>query len=143
MESLNKESLLLFPEEISNEIPLYSEGTSEVNSGSNESFIYVHLFGVIGDWYITQISENRKKAYGYKLIKSEPVWEMDEWIKNCSEWGEINLEDLQNLVNNKFFKEKDIRFLIARDIYWEKKIFSSIEFNVPSLNYPGKSDRLS
>ncbi len=108
---------------------------------AGDHLIYCHLYGTIGDWYISEISENKEIAFGYKIINSEPAWEMDEWIKNCNEWGEICIKTLQELVNQKFVKDKDIRFLIARDLLWKPIKFSKINTDQNTLLYPGKSDR--
>ena len=114
--------------------------TGESN-GSVNDLIYCHLYGVVGDWYLSEISENREKAFGFKIINSEPVWEMDDWLTNSCEWGEINIKSLQELVNEKFLKEKDIRFLITRDLFWKPIRFSSININQNTLIYPGTTDR--
>ena len=109
--------------------------------GSIDDLIYCHLYGVVGDWYLSEISENREMAFGFQIINSEPVWEMDDWLTNSCKWGEISIKHLQKLVNEKFLKEKDIRFLIARDLFWEPIKFSEIDINKNTLFYPGTSDR--
>ena len=80
-------------------------------------------------------------AFGFRIINSEPVWEMDKWIKNSCEWGEISIKELQRLVNEKFLQEKDIRFLITRDLFWEPIKFSEINIEQNTLFYPGTTDR--
>tara|TARA_Y100001968_G_scaffold150687_1_gene137864 strand:+ start:2455 stop:2877 length:423 start_codon:yes stop_codon:yes gene_type:complete len=109
--------------------------------GSIDDLIYCHLYGVVGDWYLSEISENRETAFGYQIINSEPVWEMDNWLTNSREWGEIPIKRLQELVNEKFLKEKDIRFLITRDLFWEPTKFSAINIDQNTLFYPGTTDR--
>ncbi len=111
------------------------------SKGSIDDVMYCHLYGVIGDWYLSEISEDREIAFGFQIINSEPVWEMDTWITNCCEWGEISIKNLQELVNEKFLKEKDIRFLITRDLFWEPIKFSAINIDKNTLTYPGTSDR--
>ena len=113
-------------------------GTSK---GSIDDLIYCHLYGIVGDWYLSEISENREMAFGFQIINSEPVWEMDNWLTNSREWGEISIKNLQELVNEKFLKEKDIRFLITRDLFWEPKKFSKINIEKNTLFYPGTTDR--
>ncbi|WP_320663977.1 hypothetical protein [Prochlorococcus sp. MIT 1223] len=103
----------------------------------SEIIVYAHLFGVIGDWYICEISNDGKTAFGYRNIAAEKEWEMAKWIENYEGWGEFSIESLQKLVNEEFLKEQDIRFLIVRDIYWEKRKFSEVDTEESTLNYPG------
>ena len=111
------------------------------SKGSVDDLIYCHLYGVVGDWYLSEISEDREKAFGFQIINSEPVWEMDNWFNNSSKWGEIPIKAMQKLVNEKFLKEKDIRFLITRDLDWEPIMFSEININQNTLLYPGTKNR--
>ncbi len=111
------------------------------NEGSNNDLIYCHLYGVVGDWYLSEISEDREMAFGFQIINSEPAWEMDNWLTNSRKWGEIPIKQLQELVNCKFLKEKDIRFLITRDLFWEPTKFSTINTDQNTLLYPGTTDR--
>ena len=135
-------------EQKQNPLELVPEATAKVmksmtlkSEGSIDDLIYCHLYGVVGDWYLSEISEDRNIAFGFKIINSEPVWEMDNWLTNCCEWGEISIKTLQGLVNEKFLKEKDIRFLITRDLFWEPIKFSEININQNTLLYPGTKNR--
>ncbi len=137
MTEQNQNPLVLIPESTAKLMkPMARE-----SKGSIDDLIYCHLYGVVGDWYLTEISENREIAFGFKIINSEPVWEMDNWLTNCCDWGEISIKSLQELVNEKFLKEKDIRFLITRDLFWEPIKFSEININQNTLFYPGTTDR--
>jgi len=133
----NQNPLVLVPEYTAKLMKSIS-GKSE---GSVDDLIYCHLYGVVGDWYLSEISEDRDKAFGFQMINSEPVWEMDSWLTNSSNWGEIPIKELQELVNEKFLKEKDIRFLITRDLCWEPIKFSEINIDQNTLYYPGTTDR--
>ena len=137
MTEQNQNPLVLVPESIAK----LMKSMSSESKGSINDLIYCHLYGVVGDWYLSEISEDRNMAFGFQIINSEPVWEMDNWLTNSSKWGEISIKKLQELVNEKFLKEKDIRFLIARDLFWEPVKFSEINIKQNTLFYPGKTDR--
>ena len=137
MSEQNQNPLVLVPESTAK----LMRSISGKAKGSVDDFIYCHLYGVVGDWYLSEISEDRKKAFGFQIINSEPVWEMDNWLTNSSKWGEIPIKTLQKLVNEKFLKEKDIRFLITRDLFWEPIKFSGINIDQNTLFYPGTTDR--
>ena len=137
MSEQNQNPLVLIPESTAK----LMKSISGKSKGSFDDLIYCHLYGVVGDWYLSEISEDREKAFGFQIINSEPVWEMDNWLTNSSEWGEIPIKALQELVNEKFLKEKDIRFLITRDLFWEPIKFSAINIDQNTLFYPGTTDR--
>ena len=137
MPEQNQNPLVLLPEETAKSMNSVSGKTE----GSSEDLIYCHLYGVVGDWYLSEISEDRELAFGFQIINSEPAWEMDNWLTNSSKWGEIPIKQLQELVNEKFLKEKDIRFLITRDLFWEPIKFSAINIDQNTLFYPGTTDR--
>ena len=137
MTEQNQNPLNLVPESTAKSMKTISGQTQ----GSIDDLIYCHLYGVVGDWYLSEISEDREMAFGFRLINSEPVWEMDNWLTNSCEWGDISIKSLQELVDDKFLKEKDIRFLITRDLFWEPKKFSEINIKKNTLLYPGTTDR--
>ena len=124
------------PKEVAQEIP----DLIDQQGNKKDSIIYCHLFGVIGDWYISGISEDRSTAFGYKNITAEKEWEMESWVKNEKEWGYFSIKTLQNLVNDQFLKEQDIRFLVVRDISWKPVKFSVINTDKTTLHYPGLSN---
>ena len=135
-------------EQNQNPLELVPESTARLmktmagdSKGSIDDLIFCHLYGVVGDWYLSEISEDRKIAFGFQIINSEPVWEMDKWLTNSRDWGEISIKTIQELVNEKFLKEKDIRFLITRDLYWKPTKFSEINIDENTLFYPGTTDR--
>ena len=139
---------IILPEHNQNPLVLLPESTAKLmnslsddDKGSSNDLIFCHLYGVVGDWYLSEISEDREIAFGFQIINSEPVWEMDNWLTNSRKWGEIPIKQLQELVNEKFLKEKDIRFLITRDLFWEPIKFSEINTKQNTLFYPGTTDR--
>ena len=137
MSEQNQNPLVLVPESTAK----LMKSISGESIGSVDDLIYCHLYGIVGDWYLSEISEDREKAFGFQIINSEPAWEMDNWLTNSSKWGEIPIKALQELVNEKFLKEKDIRFLITRDLFWEPTRFSEINLDQNTLSYPGATDR--
>ena len=137
MTAQNQNPLDLVPESLAK----LMKTKSGESKGSIEDLIYCHLYGVVGDWYLSEISDDRETAFGFQIINSEPVWEMDNWFTNSCKWGDISIKTLQELVNEKFLKEKDIRFLITRDLFWEPINFSEINIEQNTLFYPGTTDR--
>tara|TARA_B100000700_G_C14235683_1_gene485738 strand:- start:20 stop:442 length:423 start_codon:yes stop_codon:yes gene_type:complete len=131
-----------------NPLDLVPESTAKLmkpisgkSKGSIDDLIYCHLYGVAGDWFLSEISEDREMAFGFQIINAEPVWEMDNWLTNSCDWGKISIKTLQELVNEKFLKDKDICFLITRDLFWKPKKFSAINIEKNTLYYPGTTDR--
>ena len=102
MSEQNQNPLVLVPESTAK----LMKSISGKSKGAIDDLIFCHLYGVVGDWYLSEISEDREKAFGFQIINSEPVWEMDNWLTNSSKWGEIPIKGLQELVNEKFLKEK-------------------------------------
>ncbi len=137
MTEQNQNPLELLPESTAKSM----KSISGKSKGSIDDLIYCHLYGIVGDWYLSEISEDREIAFGFQIINSEPVWEMDDWLTNSFKWGDISIKHLQELVNEKFLKEKDIRFLITRDLFWEPIKFSEINIEQNTLFYPGTTDR--
>ena len=137
MTEQNQNPLDLVPESTAKSM----KSISGKSKGSVDDLIFCHLYGVVGDWYLSEISENREIAFGFQIINAEPVWEMDDWVTNSCKWGDIPIKNLQKLVNEKFLKEKDIRFLITRDLFWEPIKFSEINIERNTLLYPGTTNR--
>ena len=137
MSEQNQNPLVLVPESTAK----LMKSLSGKSNGSADDLIFCHLYGVVGDWYLSEISEDREMAFGFKIINSEPVWEMDNWLTNSCEWGNIHIKNLQELVNEKFLKDKDIRFLITRDLFWKPIKFSEINIKKNTLFYPGTTNR--
>ena len=66
-------------EQKQNPLVLLPDSTAKVmktmtgeSKGSDDALIYCHLYGTVGDWYLSEVSKNNEKAYGFKVINSEP-----------------------------------------------------------------------
>ena len=138
MTYLSANPFSLLPKELCSEIPLIC---NEIINNREKAIIYSHLYGLAGDWFIAAISSDRKTAYGYKDIKVEEEWDLAEWFPNQKGWGDISIDNLQELVKKKFLQEKDIRFLISRDLDWVPQVFSEITTFESTLKYPGTQNR--
>ena len=99
----------LFTTQEINTIPrLYAQDGKGMNAT-----VFAHIFGPVGDWWITEIDEEGTEAFGYTKLSSFPD----------GEWGYINISELQEIAN-QFFEKKDIRYLLERDEYWTEKPMS-------------------
>ncbi len=138
MSSLNSNPLNLLPKEAYINIPVIN---NQILNDREKAIVYAHLYGLVGDWFITGVANDGKTAYGYKDIRVEAEWELDEWFTNQKGWGEIPIANLQELVNKKLIQEKDIRFLISRDLDWITQPFLEIQAFESTLKYPGTHNR--
>ena len=103
METIS-DSLFLIRQEERDLLPaLYSQDGKGTNA-----IIQVHLFGPIGDFYLTEIDEVGELAFGYSKLSSCP---------EGAELGYISIKELQE-ITNVFVKTKNIRYMIERDCYW-------------------------
>lgn len=72
-----------------------------------QAIVHAHIFGPVGDWYITEIDEEGETAFGYTKLTSFPD----------GEFGYVSITELQAIAD-QFFEKKDIRYLLERDEYW-------------------------
>lgn len=84
----------------------------------DDAIVHVHLFGPAGDWWITECDEAGEEAFGYVRLASMP---------DCAEWGTIWIPELQDLVNERFIQQRDLRFLIERDLHWTPTTLGAIK----------------
>ncbi len=82
MPDLNQNPLDLIPESTAKSMQLISGKTK----GLSDDLIFCHLYGVVGDWYLSEISEDREMAFGFQIINSEPAREIDKWLTNPRSW---------------------------------------------------------
>ena len=102
------DALALAPSSLVKDLPrLYAQ-----DGKGMEATVFLHLFGAIGDFYITEIDEDGDTAFGYTKLAAHP---------DGAELGYISVAELQELVNEKFIQEKDLRYLIERDLHWTPK----------------------
>lgn len=99
---------LLSQDDIATTPRLYSQ-----DGKGMEAIVHHHIFGPVGDWWITEIDEEGETAFGYVKLTSYPDGEL----------GYISLQELQG-VADQFFEKKDIRFMLEKDQYWEPKPLS-------------------
>ena len=96
------------PPELIQDIPrLYEQ--SELSA--TEAIVHAHLFGPVGDFWLTEVTEDGTEAFGYIRLSGQP---------ENAELGYISIAELQGLVDENFIGQKDLRFCIERDMYWKK-----------------------
>ena len=103
---MTTQSKPLFTAQDLNTIPrLYAQDGKGMNAT-----VFAHIFGAVGDWWITEIDGEGETAFGYTKLTSFPD----------GEWGYISIQELQDIAN-QFFENKDIRYLLERDEHWTPK----------------------
>ncbi len=108
-------SLNLMPPEVINSTPrLYAQ--SELSA--NEAIVHVHLFGPVGDFWLTEVAADGTEAFGYIRLSSQP---------ENAELGYISITELQELVDENFIAKKDLRFMIERDLHWNKCTLADVQ----------------
>ena len=73
-----------------------------------QAIVHAHIFGPVGDFYITEVDEEGETAFGYIKLSAHP---------DGAELGYINIEELKDAVKT-FIKNKNIKFLLERDLHW-------------------------
>lgn len=74
------------------------------------AIVHAHIFGPVGDWWITEVSEDGTEAFGFTKLTSYPD----------GEFGYISISELQSIAD-MFYEKKDIKYLLEKDEYWEPK----------------------
>ena len=93
------------PKGLINSIPrLY-----EQDGLGKKAIVHVHIFGPVGDFYITEVDEEGETAFGYIKLSGHP---------DGAELGYINIDELKDAVNT-FIENKNIKFLLERDLHWK------------------------
>ena len=102
------DALALAPSSLVKDLPrLYAQDGKGMNAT-----VFLHIFGAIGDFYVTEIDEEGEIAFGYTKLAAHP---------DGAELGYIAVGELQTLLNERFIEGKDLKFLLERDLFWEPK----------------------
>ena len=80
-----------------------------------QAIVHVHIFGPVGDFYITEVDEEGDTAFGYTKLSSYPDGEL----------GYINIEELKDVVKT-FIETKNIKYLLERDLHWKPTTLAEI-----------------
>ncbi len=97
-------ALDLLPKGLINSIPrLYAQ-----DGLGRQAIVHAHLFGPVGDFYITEVDEEGETAFGFIKLSAHP---------DGAELGYINIEELRGIVQT-FIETKNIKYLLERDLHW-------------------------
>ena len=98
-------SLNLTPQSVIKSTPrLY-----EQDGKGDDAIVHLHLFGPMGDWWITELSEDGEQGFGYVRLASMP---------ECAELGYVYIKEIQDCVDELFIKQRKLKALVERDLHW-------------------------
>ena len=101
---MTTDALDLMPAELISEMPrLYDQ-----DGKGKDAIVHAHLFGPVGDFYLTEVDAEGEVGFGYTMLSAHP---------DGAELGYIHLSELQGVVST-FKQTKDLRYLIERDLHW-------------------------
>ena len=63
----------------------------------------------MGDWWITELSQDGSKGFGYTRLNSMP---------ECAELGYIWVKEIQDSVDELFIRQHKLKALVERDLHW-------------------------
>jgi hypothetical protein len=109
------DSLTLLPQSLIPAIPrLYAQ-----DGLGDDAIVHLHLFGAVGDWWITEVSDDGTEAFGYTRLASMP---------DCAELGYTSLIELQSIVD-RFRSDPgaNLHCLIERDLHWTPRTLGQIK----------------
>lgn len=75
----------------------------------DQAVVHLHLFGPMGDWWITELNEDGTEGFGYIKLAA---------FGDCAELGYVSITELQDLVDEKFIGQHNLKALIERDLHW-------------------------
>ncbi len=107
------ESLCLMPESLVKKMPRIYEQDGKGDAG----IVYAHLFGPVGDFWLTEVTEDGTEAFGYTKLAAHP---------DGAELGYLSITELQQLVDTEFIGKRNPRFLIERDMHWTERTLGEV-----------------
>ena len=111
-----QESFKLMPPELVQEMPrLY-----EQDGKGDQATVHAHLFGPIGDFYLTEVNEKGTEAFGWSRLSGMP---------EMAELGYISINELKNLLKKYTDKPSllTVKYMVERDLYFTKDTLENIK----------------
>lgn len=104
-----QESFKLMPLELIQEMPrLY-----EQDGKGDQATVHAHLFGPIGDFYLTEVNKEGTEAFGWSRLSGMP---------DMAELGYISITELKDLLSKYTSRPSllTVKYMVERDLYWSK-----------------------
>lgn len=111
-----QESFKLMPPKLVQEMPrLY-----EQDGKGEQATVHVHLFGPLGDFYLTEVNEEGTEAFGWSRLSG---------MADCAELGYISLIELNDLLKKYTSRPSllTVKYMIERDLYFTKDTLENIK----------------
>lgn len=111
-----QESFKLMPPELVQEMPrLY-----EQDGKGDQATVHAHLFGPIGDFYLTEVNEEGTEAFGWSRLTGMP---------DCAELGYISITELNEMLLKYTNKPSllTVKYMVERDLYFTKDTLENIK----------------
>lgn len=95
------------------------KNTPKLNSqdGVSDPMVFVHLHGLSGDWWLTELSDDGQLGFGYVRLSAMP---------DCAELGYISIDELQQ-VTDVYQQTGDLRYQITSDQKWQPTPLSEVK----------------
>ena len=110
------ESFKLMPPELVQEMPrLYKQ-----DGKGDQATVHAHLFGPIGDFYLTEVNEEGTEAFGWSRLTGMP---------EMAELGYISINELKDLLKKYTDKPSllTVKYMVERDLYFTKDTLENIK----------------
>jgi hypothetical protein len=79
-----------------------------------EKVIHLHYFVGACDWWISELGEDQRIAFGF-VNMGDP---------QNAEWGYVDLVELRSILGHT---DQGIPFVVERDLHWTPTVFGDIE----------------